>query len=116
MTQEPTDIFEVLSSYYESESVGSESSFLASSEDDNTEISEDRDFVVSDGESLVYTEGSSVSSDDSELEEPNSEYDDAAGVGKKFPISAIAQRVINRNGVLVTQYLVLWQSWEDSYP
>lgn len=82
MTQEPTNIFEVLSSYYESESASSESSFLEPSEDDYTEISEDRDFVVSDGESLVYTEGSSVSSDDSECEEPNSEYDDAAAVSR----------------------------------
>jgi hypothetical protein len=89
MTQEPTDIFEVLSSYYESESAGSESSFLASSEDDNTEISGDCDFVVSDGESLVYTEGSSVSSDDSELEEPNSEYDDAAGVSRASEVTSI---------------------------
>lgn len=89
MTQEPTDIFEVLSSYYESESAGSESSFLASSEDDNTEISEDRDFVVSDSESLVYTEGSSVSSDDSELEEPNSEYNDAAGVSRASEVTSI---------------------------
>jgi hypothetical protein len=89
MTQEPTDIFEVLSSYYESESAGSESSFLASSEDDNTEISEDRDFVVSDGESLVYTEVSSASSDDRELEEPNSEYDDAAGVSRASEVTSI---------------------------
>jgi hypothetical protein len=89
MTQEPTDIFEVLSSYYESESAGSESSSAASSEDGNTEISEDHDFVVSDGESLVYTEGSSASSDDRELEEPNSEYDDAAAVSRASEVTSI---------------------------
>lgn len=89
MTQEPTDIFEVLSSYYESESGSSESSFLESSEDDYTEISEDRDFVVSDGESLVCTESSSVSSDDSELEEPNLEYDDATAVSRAKATSVL---------------------------
>jgi hypothetical protein len=89
MTQEPTDNFEVLSSYYESESAGSESFFAASSDDDNTEISEDHDFVVSDGESLVYTEVSSASSDDRELEEPNSEYDDAAAVSRASGVTSI---------------------------
>lgn len=74
MTQEPTDIFDVLSSYYESESSSLESSFLKSSVDDYTEISSDRYFVVSYSESLVYTESPSVSSDEIALEGLNSEY------------------------------------------
>ena len=76
-------------SYRESESTSSESSFLESSEDDYTEISGDRDFVVSDSESLVYTESSSVSSDNSKLEELNSEYDDATAVTRAQATSII---------------------------
>ena len=73
-----TDIFEVLSSYNESDSSSSENSFMKSSEDDYTEISSDRDFVVSYSESLVYTESRPVSSDQFALEEPNSEYNATA--------------------------------------
>ena len=76
-------------SYYESKSAGLESSSVVSLEDDNTEISEDHDFVVSDSESLVYIEGSLVSSNNSELEEPNSEYNDTAGVSRASEVTSI---------------------------
>ena len=76
-------------SYYESKSAGLESSSVVSLEDDNTEISEDHDFVVSDSESLGYIEVLLASSNNRELKELNSKYNDTAIVSRASEVTLI---------------------------
>ncbi|KAJ6003791.1 hypothetical protein N7540_011198 [Penicillium herquei] len=108
--------FEVLSwcsDYEESESVYTQSSVSTEATDEPSETSEDRAFVVSDGE--PSRSASSTSSFPGTNQLPSVEQDESC-VGRRWPVGTIAKRLVNGDGHLVEQYLVLWCSWEKRMP
>jgi hypothetical protein len=60
-TKDENDLFEIISSYSESNDSETQGQTFESSEDDNSETSEDRALVVSDGDQSPHSYGSSES-------------------------------------------------------
>ncbi|KAJ5737367.1 uncharacterized protein N7483_002492 [Penicillium malachiteum] len=111
--------FEVLSwcsDYEEAESYYTQSSASTEATDELSETSEDRAFVVSDGE--PSRSASSTSSFPGTNQLPSVEQDGSCvnEVGRRWPVGTIAKRLVNEDGHLVEQYLVLWCSWEKRMP
>ncbi|KAJ5726777.1 hypothetical protein N7493_005804 [Penicillium malachiteum] len=79
--------------------------------DEPSETSKDCAFVVSDGEP-----SSGASSASSLLFTDYLPSVEQKGVFVNKPIGSIAKRLVNENGHLVEQYLVLWCSWEKRMP
>ncbi|KAJ6003830.1 hypothetical protein N7540_013112, partial [Penicillium herquei] len=79
--------------------------------DELSETSEDHAFVVSDGE--PSSSPSSASSFLAADHLPSVEQD---GLFVNEPVGNIAKRLVNEDGHLIEQYLVLWCSWEKRMP
>ncbi|KAJ6003923.1 hypothetical protein N7540_013205 [Penicillium herquei] len=116
LDSEALEVHSWCSDYEGSESVYTRSSASTEATDKLSETSDDREFVVSDGEpsssassalSLLVAEHlPSVEQDGSFVNE----------VGRRWPVGTIAKRLVNEDGHLVEQYLVLWCSWEKRIP
>ncbi|KAJ5737335.1 uncharacterized protein N7483_002460 [Penicillium malachiteum] len=81
-----------------------------------SETSEDLWYVMSDGEPSRSASSASGLSGTNHL--PSVEQDGSYSneVGRKWPVNTIAKRLVNEDGHLVEQYLVLWCSWERRMP